>query len=402
MSTVSAATTTTTTARLASPHAADLRALASGGGPQVSIYLPTHSGPLPARQDLQRLAQLAARAEQLLLERYAADPETPEALDGVSALSSLRGLVASLTSLPPRAAGVALFAASDLSRAFKLHVSPREAVVVGEHFFLRPLLDSLHDDVRSYGLALSLNSVRLLDCDEQGAVRVVGGRVPASLQDALGYTEFDTGVQMHSANPRALGSRSAVVHGHGGRDSDGFDDDLRNFLHRVADGLRHLPDRLGRPIVVASVREHFDLLAQVASDLDLLYADTGNADHLTDLEVGEFCQGVAERALRLRHRQELAETLEGPGRGASNVLEEILPAADSGRVRTLFLARGAEIRGRYDAARQSLERSDPSSPQEWDLLDVAARLTLERGGEIVTLGAADFPAGRVAVARHRY
>lgn len=209
-------TTLTKAVKLSSPSSADLPPLAESGGPQISVYLPMHASPLPARQDWRRLEQLLEKAQELLLLR---DGELGVSGES-SALSSLRGLAASLESLPAATAGIALFAAPDLSRAFRLNRPPREMVLVDDHFFLRPLLDSLDEDSRCYGVALSLKTVRLLACDEQGVTKLPEGLVPAGMQAALGYTEFDTGVQTHSANPRALGSRSSVVHGHGGRDSD--------------------------------------------------------------------------------------------------------------------------------------------------------------------------------------
>jgi hypothetical protein len=384
--------------KLSSPKSADLPPLAESGGPQITIYLPTHASPLPARQDSRRLEQLLEQAQELLLLRGGEFGATGQS----SALSSLRGLAATLASLPAVTAGIALFAAPDLSHAFRLNRPPREMVLVDDHFFLRPLLDSLDEDTRCYGVALSLKTVRLLTCDEHGTSKLPG-LVPAGMQAALGYTAFDTGTQTHSANPRALGSRSAVVHGHGGGDSDNLDDDVRQYLRRVALGLRGLPEVSVCPPVISSVSELFDLLRQEAPDLHLLYSGTGNADHLTDREIGELSRGVCEQTARDGRRYQLSETLErsGPG-GASDVLEEILPAAAQARIQTLFLARGCEIRGRYDVRSGRLERLDHSAPPEWDLLDLAARLTLQRGGRVVTLAAADFPPGRVIAARFRY
>lgn len=79
-----------------------------------------------------------------------------------------------------------------------------------------------------------------------------------------------------------------------------------------------------------------------------------------------------------------------------------MPAADSGRVATLFVADDVHLWGTYDPATGATHVHTDEEPGDDELIDLAAARTLINRGTVYTVRRRDVPGGRSAAAVLRY
>lgn len=367
--------------------------------PCVSLYLPTHRRGKEVQQDPARLDALLRRAEQRLRRLGLDDGAVAEILDPA------RELVDDLAFWRFQAEGLALFAAPRIFRYYRLPLGFTERVAVGDRFAVKPLVPLLDGGGRFYLLALSLKEVRLVDADRWGARRLELGPVPASMDEALGYVEYYSGLGMHSASQHALhGQPGVVYHGHGDADEDRVEEDVRHYFQRVARALEdRLPDREA-PLVLAAVAEHLPLYREAAHDPRLVdTAVAGNPELLGDEELRLAAWPLVEPRLTEARRVALERYVElgGTGRAAGGV-DPVVVAADRGQVESLFLDPEAERWGTYepDLGRVILHAERESG--DLDLFELAAARTLETGGDVFALAPGELGEGVEIAAVLRY
>lgn len=367
--------------------------------PCVSIYLPLHRFGVEKRQNSLVLRRLLRSAEEQLRDRGLTRDEAAEILAPVERL-----IGGSELWLDP-CAGLALFAAPVVYRAFQLDTPPKEAVIVSNRFAIRPLLPLLEADGRFYILALSVQHVRLLEGDRHGVRPVDLPRLPVNLRDALGVTEYYSELQVHGASPSAeLGRRKGIVHGHGDSDEEHFKRDLVNYFRKVADALRHgLPDHEA-PLVLAAVEEYLPLYRTASGDPRLLDQPVrGNPDFSTDEELRQKAWPIVEPKLleKRDHDLERFGKLRGGARTSTD-LAEIVFAAREGRVETLFVDPQAERWGTCDPVRREARIHDGRAPGDEELLERAAADTLTRGGIVHAVSPGAMPVPGLIAATLRF
>jgi hypothetical protein len=91
----------------------------------------------------------------------------------------------------------------------------------------------------------------------------------------------------------------------------------------------------------------------------------------------------------------------GDSRGTTRT-EDIVRASVAGRIDTLLLAEGFDLRGRFDAAADKVIVSEESAATGEDLLDAAAAQTLGQGGGVYVLPREEIPDAASAAAVLRY
>jgi len=368
------------------------------GATCVSIFLPTHRAGAEIQQDPTRLKNLLREAEQRL-KNHGLDEEAVAAL-----LAPAQELIDDHVFWRHQADGLALFLAPGFSRRFRVPLAFTERVVIGERFALRPLMPLLATSGRFYVLALSLQDVRLLEATQTGVRRIELEGVPKSFDEAMGYEEYDSSVQVHSSSSKRLGGRPAIFHGHGDGDEDRMNEDVLHYFQKLSKALDpYLTDREA-PLVLAAVESHFPIYREANGHPTILAEGVpGNPDHLGDQELhGKAWQVVEPHFLAAREEAlERYQELKGAGR-SSSVIEEIVPAAHQGRIEQLFVAVEPERWGRFDPETAQVElREEPAQGDE-DLLEAATFHTLTHRGEVFGLDADQVPDGSLAAAVLRY
>lgn len=302
--------------------------------------------------------------------------------------------------------GVAAYLSSPEACVFRLGGKLRRRVFVGERHLVLPLLGELERPERFYVLALSQNAVRLIRASQDGTTEIPLAEEATSLDRALGGYDPDPQVQYHTASapPGRGGGRAApVFHGAGLRPHKV---DLERFLRRVDGEVAARLRGDDAPVVLAGV-DYLVALYRGVSRLSGPLEGTieGSTDAKSADELQRSAAALLEPEFRARRGAAIAACRETLGRGgdrAAATLAAIVPAAASGRVATLLVARGARRVGTFDRARGEIAFRDAPRGADDDLVDLAATETFLNRGLVHVVPADEVPGGGPAAAILRY
>jgi hypothetical protein len=323
------------------------------------------------------------------------------------------------------AEGLALFVSSGVSHIMRLERPVPEQVVVGERFYLRPLLAARRSERDFFALAIDRNGSRLFKGDSTTIEEIELVGVPSSLADELRYDEAQEAIQYSSVPTPASaagGGRAsgAIFHGHGG-EKDTDKSNLERYLRKVEAGVasrvRDLPEA---PLVLLGVEYSLATYRSLNSAPSLSDVQiTGATDELPAHEVHGKVIDVLEPHFDTiaTARLSILEDAEGSAL-VSHDPTVIVAAATEGRVRMLFFDDGVGPFGTFDRQRHEVdsvcadaprllrESADPAGGAAedecgWDLVDLAAAETLLHGGDVFAFTGEDSPV-RGAAALFRY
>jgi hypothetical protein len=372
-------------------------------GPCISLFMPTDRTGVAGQQDQLRIRRLIREAESLVRGKAQLHSAQMEDL-----LEPLRALLDDKQFWQHGSSGLAIFRSSKVFRSLRLPSSFKEQVVVGDHFYLKPLLPLLTYDGRFYILALSHNAVRLLACTHDSTSELkLPEQVPTSLAEFLRGEERANELQSHSSASFGSvgrgGRHPAIFHGQGVGIDDEKDDVLRYFQH-IDRGLHERLRDETAPLVLAGVEYLFPLYQQANSYPHLLEQGiAGNPDKLKADTLRGKAWAIVEPVV-LQARQEAAvqyRDLADTERTSANT-SEIVPAAYYGRVASLFVARDQEQWGTFDPATGTLQIHEQAQPGDGDLLDLAATQTLQHDGSVYAVEQSGMPDEAPLAAVFRY
>jgi hypothetical protein len=369
-------------------HPEDLERLAaSGSGPCVSLYLPTHRAGPEIEQDPIRLKNLLTEAEESLRSLGLRSSDVAELLRPASTLLDERVF------WRYQADGLAIFVRPGWFRAFRLPIRFAELASVGERFHVKPLLPYFAADGRFFVLALSQNQVRLLEGSRHSVDDVELGHVPESLAEALRYDDPERELLLHVTGG-GRGAR-AIFHGHGAGDE--VDKERLGRFYRLVDrGIGELLRGRHAPIVLAGV-EYGTAIYREVSSYPALEPEviTGNPDHMSAEDLHERAWSIVEPRFRRTLEDDLARFRELDGTGlTARELVEVLQAAREGRAEVVFAALDEERWGTL--TEHGADVHDQRKPGDEDLIDAAVVAGLRTGARIHVLPSADLPATTAA------
>lgn len=364
-----------------------LRALMEERGDhRVSLYLPTQRTGAETRQNPIRLKNLVRQAEERL---------TRQGVRGVEAqeiLGPAQRLLDDESFWRYQSDGLAVFTSRETFGCYRLPFRFSELVVVTDRFHIKPLLPLLSGDGQFYVLALSKNHVRLLQGTRHSVGEVDLGNVPTSLTAALGAEEREKQLQFHTV---ARGA-AAIFHGQGGAsDNSTHKKDLLRYFNQVDKGLQELLRGETAPLVLAGV-EYLLAIYREANTYPRLLDEwvVGNPDGLAAQELHEQAWAIVQPHFTRAQEQAAAQYRELAGTGrTSSQLERILPAAQHGRVDSLFVALGVQRWGKFDAVSGGVDIHEQRQPGDQDLLDLAAMQTLASAGSVYAVDPDQVPGG---------
>ena len=370
--------------------AATLARLVAPGGHTLSLYMPITGGDRDIRAPEARLRGLVEEAEALLAPgNGAADGAAGERQ---SLLRSLHRFAAGVDFAHHRAPGLAVFvrAGGDLQASEPLVVelphAPPALVVAGPDFHIKPLLPLLAANRRFNILALSKGNVKLLSATPFACAQIPLDHLTVEAQAELdSRTESDP-----SVTPDALAEeRKALL--------------LAETRRTVAAVKAALGDDdaplvlVGDPNVAGHFAGHAHLRQLHPVQLHL------NPFALSDTELRD----KALEALAPEFAGELDAVLDQVnarlGTAAPTVairLEEILQAAQDGRVDAVVVAEDEALWGRFDAGKVMVHGRP--GPDEEDLLNQAALLALRHGGRAFAIPRERMPRHVPAAANLRF
>lgn len=366
--------------------------------PMVSIFMPTQRVGREMQQNPVRLKNLLGEARQKLLERGLRSPQADQFLEPAQALLDNTDF------WQHQSDGLAVFAAPDLLRTYRLPLPFEEQVVVNNRFYLKPVLPLLKDEGYFYILALSQNEVKLLRGTPYQVSEVEVEGLPQSLAEALKYDEPEKQLQFQTNTPDMRGERAAQFHGHGVGEDDKKERLLRYF-QQIDKGLHPLLQNEQAPLVLAGVEYLFPLYREANSYAPLMEAGIEGNPKLLSAEELQAQAWTLVRPVLQQAQQAARDRFEqaiNTGAAASKEIKEIVPAAYYGRVETLFVAVGQQRWGKFDPMTGAVHLHEKAEPDDEDLLDTAAIQTFLNGGTVYALEPEEMPVSTGAAALFRY
>jgi hypothetical protein len=310
-----------------------LKALARYTGPCVTIQLPSYhpgDGGGSRVAHLRQLTQAAADGLRKL--------DRPGEADQVAA--ALGNLIQSLP-VESGGPGMTLFCAPHFEAAYETPGVRAEEVTIGSHFHLVPQLAAAQAPQDFHILGISRKNLRLFHyrhghCQELP----LPASVPASLDAAGAFDKPDHTQESRSSGGPSVGAMRGVRFGTSS-DHDSEAEYLRHFFEQIDKGLKETLK--GAPLFLAGVQEELSLYRKAAKHAHILNAEFhGNIEHTSIEDIAQHAGAAALRDYQdasnraLKALPEITQKLTGDP-------EEVLKAAQDGRVRQIFVAEDAHM-----------------------------------------------------------
>jgi hypothetical protein len=347
----------------------------------VSIYLPTSPVTQEAQADRIELKNLAADAIGQL-EATDADRRAPAEIR-----ESLDDLVDDDEFWTEQARSLAVFAAPDVLRTFRLPNRLTSAVEVGDRFYVKPLLRAVSFPQAAFVLALAAGSVRLVEVLLDGPPFTVAvPDLPSDAASAAGKAS----IADRSPSARLQGSEGQKVR-------------LRQYARKVDQALRGVISGLELPLILAAT-EPLDSIYRSLNTYPHLVEPglRGNPEHLGDDELAAAARTVldevyASELSAIRDRFDLRFSQER----ASTDVATVARAATYGAVDTLLVDIDEKLPGYVDdeTGAVAFAEDDASS---YGVGDEIARRVLLSGGRVLAVRDADVPGDGPLAAILRY
>lgn len=363
----------------------------------VSIFMPTYRVGADIQQNPVRLRNLLREAEERLVE---SDLRPAEAR---KLLAPLQQLLSDSPFWHHQSDGLAIFLSQELFRYYRLPLSFEELLVVGERFYIKPLLPIFSGDGRFYVLALSQNQVRLLQCTHYSAREMdLAGIVPPSLADTLKYDVIERQAQYHSGAP---GKRKESVVFHGQDLADIAKDNIMRYFREIDRGLqREILREEDAPLVLAGVGYLHPIYKEANTYRHLFDKGiAGNPDGLGSEELHKRAWALVQPSFDQARAEAVSRYAQLVGTGhTSTDIKEIVAKSYVGKVELLFVALGMERWGIFDPGSNVVDLHQEAEPCDEELLDFAAVHTLIHRGTVYALKPENVPDAAPLAAVLRY
>lgn len=371
----------------------------TAGWPAVSIYLPTHRVTINTEQDRIRLRNLVRSACDGLVAQGMRDTEAEQFCHPLMEAATTNGFWRDATE------GLAFFISRDGMRTFKLEQPMPEQVVVGDRFYLRPLLASHHTDESFYALAIDKNMTRLFRGDRASIEEVpLPAGTPTSFEDAMKFDDPQepnlTSNTFHARSASRGAQRGASVFaGHGG-EKDAATEQTARYARLIEHGMAQVLKNETAPLLLFGVERQVSYY-RLVNTYDHLVPEyvNGASDYLSPKHIHDKALEVLAPHFSAAIEADLHELEEREGSSlTSHDPKQIVSAAVAGRVKTLFFDDSAGPFGTLDREtmevvtvcddmpRMLRETSDAAVQGNgecgWDLVDIAAAETALHGGEV--------------------
>ncbi len=299
-----------------------------------------------------------------------------------------------------RSQGLALFIATGFFKFIKTPMPVHEDLVVESSFYVTPLVPILTTTEEFYVVAISKKQVKLFRGDAFGMEYITVPGLKNGLGDAPVPDSSESTFRLSEG-----GGGAASYHGHGG--GNNVDDKalIATALEAADDVLwkEVLHDKTA-PLLIAGVEYLIPIYKSVA-DYKYIWDEvlTGSYEHMDTPAL--YAQAREKMQPLFEKKQQKALALYGNQSATeltSSIADDVIPAAYYGRVAHLFVQKGAHIWGLFDEAANELQIQENEQEASEDLIDNAVVKTLQMGGDVYLLEAAQMPADAPLAAIMRY
>ena len=366
--------------------------------PCLSLYQPTHRHHPGNQQDPIRFRNLVKALEESLLQQWPENAVKP-------LLEPFRALADDGDFWNSTHDGLAVLAAKDIFRVYRLQRPVAELAVVANSFHLKPLMRILQTADRYQVLGLNRHEIKLFEGnrDVMDQIELDQG-VPRTITEALGEELTEPHQTVASYGGVGQG-HSPMHHGHGGEESE-VDSDAKRFFRAVDSAIReHHSQPSGLPLILAALPEHHHMFHEISHNPFLLPESLDI--HPDALSSSDELRQRAWQLIEPRYLARLAALAEEFGTARSNGLSDddlaqVAKAVVSGRIATLLIEAQREIPGRIDASTGDIAFGDLGHPEVDDVLDDLGALAMKKGAEVVVVPTEQMPTKTGVAAIYRY
>jgi hypothetical protein len=368
--------------------------LAEREGPCISIYQPTHRHFPQNKQDPIRFRNLVRAAEEALQRQYPARKH--DAL--VEPILRLSEDAAFWTHT---ADGLAVLAAPDLFRVYKLQRPVPERMVVADSFHTKPLARMVQSADSYQILGINRQEIRLFEGNRDALDEIEPAPgVPRTIGDALG--EELTG-KYRKVAAYGGGVDPGMSHGHHSR-KDELELDEERFFRAIDRAVfEHHSRPSGLPLLLAALPEYHSTFRRVSHNPQLVAAAI---DTYPDAIALDELRRRAWQAIEPHYVERLAAIVETFGSARAHELgtadlATATRAALDGRVDRLLVDADRHIPGHVDRDTGAIHFSEDGSSGD-DLIDDIGELVIAQGGEVIVVPGERMPTDSGIAAILRY
>lgn len=352
----------------------------------ISMYMPTHRGGKNNLEDTTRYKIMLGEAEELL-SQYGMS-----LLDITNLLKPAKGLLLEEGTIfrGQQKDGLALFISSKKIRFYTLPISFKQSLSVADRFQIKPLVPLLSGDGEYYVLALSLNKIRLIKCSRFSNEEIQIKDIPQGLDDALKYDDQpQKQTLLRSKTSGGKWGRKGMAFFSTGSGTEEDKEKILRFFNLVNIGLNNSLRDERKPLILAGVDYLFPIFKQTAEYPYIFEKGiAGNPDKLSAEELQQAGWELISPHFLKECRDDAAQYEQYAGTGlASANINEIIPAAEGGRIKALFVDSYAAVWGVYKPDDSSINIYEDKAEQNEDLVEFAIYHTITGGGSVYPIEA---------------
>lgn len=287
-----------------------------------------------------------------------------------------------------QANSLVIFATPDHIWTFRLPNELNASVVVGDRFFLKPLLRSGTFSHHAYVLALAINSVALYEViPGQHPAEVKLAELPKSAADAVRVGSIAISTQSR----RSDGSAAQRAR-------------LAQYCRMVDRALREVLAGHDTPLILVADPTIGAIFRSINSYPHLATDGVGESpEDLSISQLGELVRPLIDAA----HASELANLLalaaeRQAANRTANSIEHAAKAATFGAVDTLVVDMEQSVPGTIDEITGSVSAASEGDLAGYGVTDEIARRVLASGGRVLSVRGQDLPDGTPILALLRY
>lgn len=362
----------------------------------VSIYMPTERSGRETRQNPIRFKNMMGEAEKQLKKGGIKAQQIQDYLQPLQRFQEDNYFWLNQSD------GLALFLSSQTFSYYRLPFRFDELVVVNYRFHIKPLLP-LMSEGKFYVLGLSQNDIKLFQGNRFRLNEIELEGVPKNISEALGYDNLQKQLLFHPDSSVGKDKQWSKFHGHGGG-PEREKDFILQFFRKVNEGVHERLKNETAPLILIGVDYLLPLYKEANTYSHLLEEGIEKNPHeMKEEELQKLAWNVVQPVFLKAQKEAVEEyhNLAGTGRTSQDI-EEIVPSSYYGRVGILFVARGAQIWGKYSPDENEVIKEEDSTPQNEDLLDFAALYTFIKGGRVYVVEQEKVPQGGPIAAIYRY
>lgn len=368
--------------------------------PCISIYIPTHVACKDVREDTIRLKNAIQQSRKQLKEQKIPDEKIDRLLQPLQALYHNDGF------WQHQSQGLALYSSYDFFKYYRLPVTFEDNLFIDNHFYVKPLMPLFTANGRFYILTFSQHNVRLFEATRYNIHPLqLPPDTPTSIEELRKYDELQKLTEAHTTEGSGPQGSTKIMHAQGSEgDPKKYKKDILRFAQIID---RAVVKKLGvrhRPLLLGSVEYERGIYHQVNNYPGLVENGLeGNFDQITPEKLHKQAYKAIEPMMNQAVNKALNRYAElaGTGRTSSDI-ELIVPAANQGRIDTLFINPGINQWGGFDEESQKAQLHDRRKSSDTDLVDLATLYTLSRNGAIYALDEKQLPDNASAAAIFRY